>query len=206
MKRLKAFTLIELLIVVAIIAILAAIAVPNFLEAQTRAKVTRGHADMRSLATALESYRIDHAKYPPDYQFYQGFGDGQARLDNPFANATLARLTTPVAFMTTIPENVFEYKPDAAYDSNPRWYGYKSEDSWRTFVLPAIEAQYPEARLNHLWVLVSVGPDNLSNAGEYAMFGEEVLNSIESFEGIGGALYDPSNGTISSGDLVRLGP
>jgi len=45
-RRLPAFTLIELLIVVAIIAILSAIAVPNFLEAQTRSKVSRTQADM----------------------------------------------------------------------------------------------------------------------------------------------------------------
>src|SRR5215211_3402823 len=60
----KAFTLIELLIVVAIIAILAAIAVPNFLEAQTRAKVSRVKNDQRSLATGLEAYYVDNNSYP----------------------------------------------------------------------------------------------------------------------------------------------
>ncbi|MBN1477342.1 prepilin-type N-terminal cleavage/methylation domain-containing protein, partial [Candidatus Sumerlaeota bacterium] len=65
MIRHRAFTLIELLIVVAIIAILAAIAVPNFLEAQTRAKVSRVKADIRSVATALEAYIVDYNMYPP---------------------------------------------------------------------------------------------------------------------------------------------
>jgi prepilin-type N-terminal cleavage/methylation domain-containing protein len=65
-RKTKGFTLIELLIVVAIIAILAAIAVPNFLEAQTRARVSRVKADIRSLATAIESYYVDHGTYPPD--------------------------------------------------------------------------------------------------------------------------------------------
>jgi type II secretion system protein G len=60
----RAFTLIELLIVVAIIAILAAIAVPNFLEAQVRAKVSRAQNDMRTLATAIESYQVDNNAYP----------------------------------------------------------------------------------------------------------------------------------------------
>ena len=50
------FTLVELLVVVAIIAILSLIAVPNFLEAQVRAKVSRARSDLRTVATGLEAY------------------------------------------------------------------------------------------------------------------------------------------------------
>ena len=69
LKIKHAFTLIELLIVVAIIAILAAIAVPNFLEAQTRSKVSRAKADMRSMATALEAYAVDNNVFPQCHRF-----------------------------------------------------------------------------------------------------------------------------------------
>ena len=56
LKRKSGFTLIELLIVIAIILILIAIALPNFLEAQIRARVTKANGELRSLATALFDY------------------------------------------------------------------------------------------------------------------------------------------------------
>jgi len=58
MSERSSFALIELLIVLAIIAILAAIAAPNFLEAQIRAQVSHYRTDIRSIDTAIESYRI----------------------------------------------------------------------------------------------------------------------------------------------------
>ena len=57
------FTLIELLIVVAIIGIIAAIAIPNLLNAIQRGKQKRTMSDMRTVATANESYSIDNNQY-----------------------------------------------------------------------------------------------------------------------------------------------
>ena len=64
MKNNYAFTLIELLIVVAIIGILAAIAVPNFVNAMTRAKVARVQSELKSLSSAIEMYNLDNNNYP----------------------------------------------------------------------------------------------------------------------------------------------
>ncbi|HUT22814.1 MAG TPA: prepilin-type N-terminal cleavage/methylation domain-containing protein [Sumerlaeia bacterium] len=88
-KNTLAFTLIELLIVVAIIAILAAIAVPNFLEAQTRAKISRVKSDLRAVATAIESYAVDYNNLPANEQCT-------------YLVKHMFMITTPVAYITSV--------------------------------------------------------------------------------------------------------
>lgn len=63
----KGFTLLELLVVLAILAILIAIAVPVYKGQKEKAAITAHNANVRVLETAVESYRQDHdGKLPED--------------------------------------------------------------------------------------------------------------------------------------------
>ena len=217
----KAFTLIELLIVVAIIAILAAIAVPNFLEAQVRAKVSRAKADMRTMATAIESYAVDNNKYMPFVApnsplALTGSGgiNGPAvffELEQANSDGISSRfiwVTTPIAYITSvfrdpfIPANVglavdaCTGNPLEAYDT----YDYTNADDVSPGGLLG-GTRGASITSGARWSLVSCGPDGINAFGggpaSPAYCGGEAARL--------GVDYDPTNGTVSSGDLVRIG-
>jgi len=183
----RAFTLIELLIVVAIIGILAAIAVPNFLNAQTRAKAARSFSDLNMLAKQNEIRYTDtnlwiidgndcdnlipEKSCLPGGSTPQFFGLGCANApgriclgidDKHFNGHVWALLTTPTSYIGGIPVDPF---------GAGMFYGYND----------IFCSNGPEA---HLWMIFAAGPDG--DRGEF------------------GTPYNPSNGVSSDGDIWRM--
>ncbi|MCB2155219.1 prepilin-type N-terminal cleavage/methylation domain-containing protein [bacterium] len=187
----RAFTLIELLIVVAIIAILAAIAVPNFLEAQSRSKVSRCLADMRTLRTGIEAYAVDWNDYPQ-----YGVLNANGTIQNPHISPSGAPshkflsecLTTPLAYVTHLLEDPFVLRSDAPQsDWQEFWarYFYTNLDQFEALMGPAAPPVIAQTRDEYgIWIQAGAGPDRdrLDLANDTA--------------------YDPTNGTISDGDII----
>lgn len=126
----RAFTLIELLIVVAIIAILAAIAVPNLLEAQIRAKTARVKNDLRTVATALEIFAVDNGHYP-----LVGIEETVGRM------------------LTTVPKDIFPTRATSGEVFSSLPYRYMNFT-----VAPDVIDQVAAAVAGD-WAIFSVGPD-----------------------------------------------
>jgi prepilin-type N-terminal cleavage/methylation domain-containing protein len=207
MTRRFGFTLIELLIVVAIIAILAAIAVPNFLEAQTRAKVSRTKADMRTMTTGIESYFIDHNQYPPVFVPTvwkpSSIGPSVFNTGDDGVSARLIPLTTPISYITSVLPEVFAVNGVAASDISTTQIYYDTFDFVIASELQPLgythNGRGSALTSGGAWRLASVGPDR------YAAYGGRDSDSGDTTVNQRGCDYDPTNGTVSAGDIVRVG-
>ncbi len=220
-KRRSGFTLIELLIVVAIIGILAAIAVPNFLEAQVRAKVARSQADMRTIATGLESYYVDNNIYVrPREVVATHWSDPTIpyRKYDTNIGRYLIPLTTPVAYLAELP--TYEWAPFRLFsDCDPitldttgygpidcYYYRYDTRYMWKNSLWAKADGETwyqwdPEDR--KMWCLSAVGPDGESNQDQAW---EGVVWPDLPTSGSMTQQYDATNGTVSNGDIIRMGP
>lgn len=187
-KYISAFTLIELLIVVAIIGILAAIAVPNFLNAQIRAKIARVQADQRNIGTALGMYNIDNNAFPDFYTFPA------------FATIGVPELTTPVAYIADYPVDAFENTeesfglPDGLKNTKMAYYNLKITTQTGK-ARGNTNFGVPEYNRGIRWGLRSIGPNR-------AYDNYNILNNTP---GVSTDLYASSNGLISAGDIWTFG-
>jgi len=223
----KAFTLIELLIVVAIIAILAAIAVPNFLEAQTRAKISRVKADQRSIATGVEAYQVDHNVPPAATQF-----QGNA-LRVLWGGVPAGSITTPIAYLTSLPGDPFStFIATGAASSNPGtppfgfdkagfgftagqfpngpFNNFTTSDATGTGFVVQLPADFAEGFSANGPVNVQTRNPNQSPLG-WAIWSVGPTDGLPPVRPGDGARsrfvvdgrYDPTNGTISPGYVIR---
>lgn len=180
----KAFTLIELLIVVAIIGVLAAIAVPNFLNAQIRAKIARVQSDQNAYSTAMDMYQLDHGNHFPHQNEIWRITTPVAYIaglnPDPFAPAIPGRFNfihmyDPFYFITTQPDPS-ELNSSLLGDFNI-WTGYANQ--WTGGANDQSMAGIVRYQIR------SIGPNRYN---EYGM------------------RYDSTNGLNSNGDINRFGP
>jgi prepilin-type N-terminal cleavage/methylation domain-containing protein len=189
-KQPRGFTLIELLIVIAIILILIAIALPNFLEAQIRAKVTKARAEARTIATAMDSYFLDWRMYPPDHD------------PNNRTQQGLLQLTSPLTYLTSLPIEPFAQNSGMIDD--------QGEVNWEmgSSGLTPIQATVINVKANiHAFNIESFGPDvddDWSGNDDWPFCGGRTGNPCQQ-GGCNWMNYSPTNGTKSNGDLMHSG-
>ncbi len=180
------FTLIELLVVISVIALLAVIALDNFLAAQIRAKTARVRSDFRTIATAIETYRVDWNRAPRMAHFPIYQDPGFDVIDGiPVSGALSRSLSTPVAYLvSSVLFDPFLYgNPGLPLDE--RLYTYQHIP---TYVTRNPESTFWPAAFDFYgdWRLASAGPD--------LTFDHGFANSAQ-------LPYDPTNGIVSLGNI-----
>jgi len=229
MQRKEGFTLIEILIVVAIIAVVAAIAVPNIMSASIRAKVSGVRSDMGSIAIALEDYKVDYGTYPiqPESDPYRtGIGpdeigeagqsfDGTGGSDNGNDAIGLGYLVYPVTssnptYLKRIPGDPFnnngvEDWPDETPEAHNHHYCYftGAKDPTTGDRIDCYRTEGSE-KIADYWALTSYGPDKIKDVSSYLEAWNAVDPNAPNYNS--SKAYDSDRGITSSGDIIIIGP
>jgi type II secretory pathway pseudopilin PulG len=179
-RRSQATTLIELIILIAILAILITSTTANFLEIETRVKLTLVRVEHQRLQGALFLHRIDTGSVPPTLPM-------SAVLE-------LRPLTTPIAYLSTLPLDPFTARDTLGRMTSHQGYDYLRYRRWNHPLPIIIFEPWYQSNASNDWAFVSSGPDLRRNFLERSpgifLF---QLSQVE---------YDPTNGAISSGDII----
>jgi len=149
----------------------------NYSDAQTRSRISRMRSDSRLIADAIESYRSNSSRYPPDLQ-------------------VLARRNPPgrsEPYLASLPEDPFT--PGV----HPRYFASDNDATSG-------------------WIVWSPGPDRrfdieagndlraaLLHLAENQTSGQTANPGFRGSQWLADRVYDPTNGELSGGDIVRWG-
>jgi prepilin-type N-terminal cleavage/methylation domain-containing protein len=158
-KHVSGFTLLELLIVIAIIAILAGLLFPAFMGAQKAAKKTQAKNDLTQIVTAVNGFYTEYGKYPlvtddtPLSSTTDLFYTLRAVGDKGGANANNAINTRQIVFLSP-PDVKDTANPRSGIGTDGQWY-----DAWGTTYKITINGTYDNGVPN------PYGPDPPGGAG-----------------------------------------
>lgn len=212
----KGFTLIELLIVTAIIGILGTIAIPNFLQAQIRARIAKTNGDMDAVGKASMLFHLEHGRYPHATdnigESYVSEKVAPADADEFLTfktnelGAFIPHLTSPISYISFVPIDPFSATPDLTY-------GYAGGK--KGFILTS----FGPDRDQHEGINDFLHRGDIDEATAFLGFGREETsgNLLQSLQGVTRRshstarlrfyliqrTYAPSNGLTSNGDLWR---
>ncbi len=209
------FTLIELLIVIAIILILISIALPNFLEAQIRAKVSRTQSDLRAYEIAFESYNVDYKHYPwpmccknPNSRPGR---NGWPDVNHCYQTVNLLEVTSPHKYIESMNrKDVFATDEGESSNLwlNGGYYTYQPY-MYGGWFLNNVSDDVAKRLQRDAWCLLAWGPSQhhpTTSSGQtipvhFPDWGPSTRGGL----GWGDVVYSPTNGSRSNGIIYRCG-
>lgn len=208
----RGVSIIELIICVAFVAMLTAIAVPNFMQADTSSKIAQAKQDLQSLKVGLEAYEVDLGAYP--WQNGIPVSLGVFPYSQSGKRPTLERLTTPVSYLGGSTPFFDPFVASGYYEgptfntqsslSDPvsqNCYFYNA----RNVIDTSAWGQTQEHDVDPYWYfLESSGPDltrHLTYSALNGMSDDTELNRAR----LSMTIYDPTNGSVSRGSVWDVG-
>ena len=181
------FTLIEMLAVIAIIALLAGMLLPALSKARIRARVAKAKAEMLNIRVSIEQYYSDYSTYPTNDSVFNYNGE----VADEECGALYKLKVDTKAYMSSIPMDPFNNAIPYMYFSN--------EDDYSGMSDTAVA-----------WVLFSKGPDKkntFNNSEKITIIGDESDGAYDScIQDINAEIEYSAKNSTDAGNIYLQGP
>ena len=120
----RGFTIIELLIVIVIVSILAALAIPSYRQYVMRTHRTVAKVALQDLLTRQESYAVDHKSYATDFDRLGVAGSGAVSVAYVTSDGVISRNVSNALYSFALKKNTGSAVNSCAFDASPTALGF----------------------------------------------------------------------------------